>query len=235
MSDEPDDDFNADGDDDAVRVKSDRHHLLLEFRDLAVVGVNTRRDDFVAEVERRLVPPWTRAAQFDKADLAPGVQWRVFERLGEESLPGALLFLWQNDRGDLTVSNIVPTEGHSLGRHNYNKIASEFFELYAHPSAEALGLRSTLSNDWVDIADELGETLFGALVTAALFKPGTHPSDQERWMRFIVGAFRRGTDVNLEHLQRWLDADGFGSERAYEMMLEFDFGLQLLQFEREQQ
>lgn len=236
MSDAFNDDFDEDEDDDdgTVIVKPDHHHLLLEFRDLEVLGVGSRRDVFVAEVERRREPPWHRAAQHDKGEQPLGMEWRVFERTADESIPGALLFLWQNDRGDLRVSNIVPTQGHSLGKHNYNAIASEFFEHLARPAADALNLKSTLTSDWVDVADELGPDLFQALLAAALFKPGTHPNDRERWMRFVVGAFRSGLDVNIEHLQRWLDADGFDSERVYELTAEFEFGLQLLRFERGQ-
>ena len=52
-------------------------------------------------------------------------------------------------------------------------------------------------------------------------------------MEFILLARRLGLDVDLERLRRWLEADGFASERAYELMGEFDFGTRLLKLEHE--
>lgn len=217
---------------DRVEVSGDGHHRLHVFCDLILEHGADRLDEFVGQLEQIVEDPWRRAAERDESPSGLS-EWRVFERLADEELPGALLFLVPRDRdGALYVSNIVPTHGHSLGKDNYNAILAEFTDRYVRPVAAAIGLDVAFTDAWIDFADEIGEEAFDALRAAAVFKPGTHPSDRERWMQFIVLAHRRKLDVDLDRLRRWLEADGFAPERAYELMVEFEFGTQLLSLER---
>lgn len=230
------DDYEADledeefGDPTRVRKSSDHHHLLNVFRDLTLLTDTGRLDEIAGAITERLAGPWRRATEHDESEVNPGtVDWRVFERLVDSERPGALLFLVPNStESNLYVSNIVPTKGHSLGVENYNEILVEFTNRFARPVADDSAIRCELTSDWVDFAGGLGETAFQALVGAAIFPNGTHPSDRERWMQFILTARREALDVDLVLLARWLEAEGFTPRRASNLVEEYDFALKLL-------
>lgn len=230
--DELDDELDDEDFDDAARVRTsaDHHHLLNVFRDLTLFTDTGRLDEIAAAITDRLDDPWRRAAEHDDAEINRGmVDWRVFERLADEQRPGALLFLVPNNtRKTLYVSNIVPTKGHSLGIENYNEILVEFTNRFARPVAEDRAVRCDMTSDWVDIADDLGPTAFDALVAAASFPTGTHPSDRERWINFILTARHQALDVDVTLLARWLEAEGFTPRRASDLVEEYDFALKLL-------
>ena len=239
MSDDYEDDDEADGwdrddleDPSRARKSADHHHLLNVFRDLTLVTDIDRLDEVAAAITERLADPWRRAAERDETDLNLGmIDWRVFERFADSERPGALLFLVPNrTENHLYVSNIVPTEGHSLGVENYNEILVEFTNKFARRVADDLAVRCELTSDWVDFAGDLGEMAFQALVAASIFPGGTHPSDRERWMRFILTARQEELDVDLVLLARWLEAEGFTPRRASHLVEEYDFALKLLDF-----
>ena len=213
-----------------VRKSPDHHHLLNVFRDLALYTDPNRLDEVAAAITGRLTEPWRRAAEHDESDLNRGLtEWRVFERLADRDRPGALLFLVPNrTENRLYVSNIVPTKGHSLGVENYNEILVEFTNRFARPVADERAIRCELTSDWADFGGDLGETAFEALVAASIFPSGTHPSDRERWMRFILTAREQALDVDLVLLARWLEAEGFTPRRASSLVDEYDFALKLL-------
>lgn len=227
----PDDEF-VDGSIQA-QVSSDGHHRLQVFRDLTIERGVDRLDEFISSLAEIVRPPWRRAAERDVPPSGLG-EWRVFERDADELLPGALLFFVPRDRdGAVYVSNIVPTRGHSLGKSNYNSILAEFTDAYVRQVSTLTGLTVTLTDPWIDFAEEIGEEAFQVLRAAAIFKPGTHPMDRERWMRFIVLTHRLQIEADAELLCRWLEADGFAPDRAHELTAEFDFGRDLLKLERQ--
>lgn len=227
---DPDDLYEPEEDDDAqTRLSDDGHHLLHVFRDLVFSGDVDRLDDVASAITSELHAPWRRATERDKTEFNVGMEWRVFGRETDGRLPGCLLFLTPNSRlNHLYVSNIVPTEGHSLGMDIYNAILAEFTEEFAAPAANKLGIQCQLSDDWADFANSLGESAFKALRAASAFKPGTHPNDRQRWMSFIVTAHRADLDLDTDLLRRWFVADGFSPDRAWQLMTEFDFATELL-------
>ena len=212
-----------------VRQSSGHHHLLNVFRDLTLLTDTGRLDEIAAAITERLDDPWRRATEHDESDVNREiVDWRVFERLADSERPGALLFLVTNrTEGNLYVSNIVPTKGRSLGVENYNEILVEFTNRFARPVADDRVIPCELTSDWVDFAGDLGQTAFQALVAAAIFPHGTHPSDRERWIKFILTARQEALDVDLVLLARWLEAEGFTPRRASDLV-EYDFALKLL-------
>jgi hypothetical protein len=213
-----------------IRKSDDHHHRLNVFRDLRLFTNVERLDEIAVAIAERLDDPWRRATERDETKASRGLDdWRVFERLAVGERPGALIFLVPNrSKNHLYVSNIVPTKGHSLGVENYNEILVDFADKFVRPVAEGSAIRYELTDDWVDFAGDLGETAFSALVAAANFPNGTHPNDQERWMRFILTARRSALDVDHLLLARWLEAEGFTPRRASDMVEEYDFALRLL-------
>ncbi len=232
MSDDYEDDLEDEefGDPLRVRKSSDHHHLLNVFRDFTLLTEPARLDEIAAAITERLADPWRRATEHDESEVNRGmVDWRVFERLADKERPGALLFLVPNrTENNLYVSNIVPTKGNWLGVENYNEILVEFTNRFARPVADERAIRCELTSDWVDFAGDLGQTAFEALVGAAIFPNGTHPSDRERWIRFVLTARQEALDVDLTLLARWLEAEGFTPRHAADLVAEYDFALKLL-------
>ena len=126
------------------------------------------------------------------------------------------------------MSNIVPTKGRSLGVENYNAILAEFTAKFVNSVADERAINHELTTDWVDFAGDLGDTAFNALVAASIFPNGTHPTDNERWITFILTARREQLDVDTGLLPRWLEAEGFTPDRASDRVREYEFALELL-------
>ena len=217
-----------------VQIADDHHHLIQVFQDLELKASAQDLDRVTASIESRLAAPSARASNHDKSEQNGGMlSWRVFERTTDAFAQGALLFLVPDEKRErLYVSNIVPTGDRSFGFDRYNEILREFAESFAIPTAKSLGLSYELSEEWVDFAAGLDVEAFKALVAASLHKPGTHPYDRERWMKFILAARSSSRDLDTTLLSLWLEAEGFSPGRAQELSAEFEFAQDLLDLYR---
>jgi hypothetical protein len=61
-----------------------------------------------------------------------------------------------------------------------------------------------------------------------------HPSDRERWNEFVLSAYSEGSRMDAPTLRRWLvESDGWPSELADQLALEYEYGRELLRFAEE--
>lgn len=212
------------------------HPLIPEYREVCVRGAADRYEDVVLSIEQRLTPPWSNATHRESDSELGGVDRRLFERAAIGPRPAVLLLLMLRDSGDISIPNIVPLEVGQISMDEYNATIEEFVSELLRPAADELGLEIEITGDVVDLADELDPVAFEALrhFSAAANKSSgaSHPIDQDRWMRFICSAFRSNPSLSHRHLERWLVADGWSEEQAFDLLLEFDFAMRLLAYDR---
>ena len=214
--------------DDAPRVP--------QFRDLVIPGGQSKLNELADAVEQRLQPPWSRDRE---AESSPnlnlgGAEYRVFKRDDTASGPGLLLFLIAQ-ANDIEVANVVPTgERNELTKQEYNDAIVQFSSGFLADSAQALGLVVSLSPSELNMQDVLDETTYQALLAfsrASNRSTGSsHPLDREKWFKFIVGVYRNGSDVSSSDLERWLVLDGWSEDVAWDLLIQFEFAMQLLRY-----
>ena len=56
-----------------------------------------------------------------------------------------------------------------------------------------------------------------------------HPSDRERWFRFLIIAYKESIDLDSETLIRWLmEEERWPEDKAFELALNYEIGHELL-------
>jgi hypothetical protein len=132
----------------------------------------------------------------------------------------------------LTITNIVPEGSGQLSRQEYNAVI-ELLRTASEPVADRLGLRVQISSGRKDLSDILKPKALKAFRTfllAANKSTGlAHPSDRERWFRFLIIAYKESIDLDSETLIRWLmEEERWPEDKAFELALNYEIGHELL-------
>lgn len=201
-----------------------------QFRELQFSGEPRDLDALASAIENRLGSPWSRAADVEEGPVLGG-QYRVFRREEDAQLPAALLHL-MDDGQRILVANIVPAGGDGLSENQYNGILVEFADHFAGEAAREIGLLMEVGPDEVDLGNELDEDTFRALLlfsrTSNRSTGSAHPSDREKWFDFMIQLHRSGRAVSTGVLQEFLMREGWSESVAWDLILEFEFGMGLL-------
>lgn len=150
-----------------------------------------------------------------------------------ESIDESALVLWQEHDG-YRIANIVPRNVGELGIAKYNAILRDFVTRVAEPAAKVGGFIVEVTAAQQTLEDWLEEEPAAALrrFSGAANKStgASHPRDQERWFEFLIAAHRTSARLDTDRLARWLtEVEGWSSETAHELALDYEFALGLLQ------
>lgn len=145
------------------------------------------------------------------------------------------VWLVQEDN-KIYVINIVPKTKSWLSLTEYNDILQLFYENVVKTS----GIRSRfirLSKSDISIEDILSKTVCKELIRWENLSNRdsggvSHQCDYERWMRFIVLAYRRKAKIDRSQLEEWLLTDKGWRNVEYVKRLGdmFEYGIDLLRF-----
>ncbi len=156
----------------------------------------------------------------------------LFVRQADAALPGALVAVAEAEVGRWHVTNVVPTESSELAYDEYNGILNEFCHRLVRPVADELGISVELTKPQVEPEDVLSAEAARLLRTfsASANKStwGSHPSDQERWMQFLVVAHKDQSDFGADLLRRFLIEEGWSEDAATHLASEYEFARELL-------
>lgn len=132
------------------------------------------------------------------------------------------------------VPNVVPLESGQLSHLEYNDILTEFYDELVKPIADDAGIETKISSGHVEAADMLGEDAARCLrqfSTGANKSTGSsHPCDRERWLAFIYQACSLDESVDIGLLERLLLEQGWDERRANDLVIEFEFGRDLIKY-----
>jgi hypothetical protein len=179
----------------------------------------------------------------DKEDLAKRLATGrddviSFERESRGAVPAIGLMLWERQDG-YYISNIVPQQTGQLTIGQYNAVVQDFATEVARPAAQKAGFsvvttgpRQTLE-DWM--SPETAKLLWSFPRCANKSTGAGHPSDNERWLAFLISSHRDQRDVGA-HLSRWLiEAEHWPEEIARDLAIQYEQALSLLKKYDQQQ
>jgi hypothetical protein len=151
--------------------------------------------------------------------------------------PPAFVWLVENEKmpGVLYVPNIIPAKKSSLSRAEYNAVLSFFFESVVKPAVEATGDRAEFSAPTASLEQMIDEPVAEKLRyfsgTASRRTAAAHPTDQQKWLEFLIESHRRHSRLGTDFLRRWLaDDEKWPPETANELVGEYEFARSLLDF-----
>lgn len=212
---------------------------MLTFKDLVIKANDKDIENFISALTERLSgnPIWSRSEDKENNVLGVGKIY-AFKREKDNKLPSAGLSLFPKDKNiSWYVPNVVPLEYGQLSYVEYNGILTEFFEDLVNPIASELGIRAEITSGAVTDVDILGEEAAQALtVFSNLANKSTgssHPCDRERWLAFIYEVCTSGNSIDVGLLERLLIEQGWDEERAIKLVIEFEFGRDLIGYIRE--
>ena len=156
-----------------------------------------------------------------------------FERSDLPKMTGASLWMFEESDG-YKVSNIVPADFGQLDIAQYNAVLNDFIDEVVKPAATRSGVEYRVTSAAASISDWMdGET------AAALqrFSDGAnkstgrgHPSDERRWIAFLISAHKKGAALDDSQLHRWLvEAEGWSHDTAMELISDYNIARALLQ------
>ena len=202
-------------------------------RDATVYGDPDVLHALIAGSERRLADGWSRDRESEQRLSGVGGQSRffLFARRASAERPAVKLAMCAEGRR-LYVTDIRPDADSRLSRVEYNWFLIDFHLRFLHPAAEEAGLKVELSLDERSFEREYGwrATRLLERFSVCANKSITHPSDQRRWMDFLIHLHhhRPNRDYGLGLLAKWLSDDGWSVDKTRELISEAESALDLL-------
>lgn len=144
--------------------------------------------------------------------------------------------IWTYDFGDrLETFNIIPIIGNKLLPEEYNFLLNQFVNIFIKRTAADFGAKIDMSKPILDLRDYIGEDGLEVLMLFSEWaNKGTgnsHPNDFERWCDFLLICSQKGVMISPDLLEGWLREHGWSSEMASELALDYEYGMNLLNYE----
>ena len=149
------------------------------------------------------------------------------------SASGVSLWMHAEADGRYKVSNVIPVVSGELGIDGYNRALQDFVESVVRPASLHSGLMYSLSgevktiSDWADKATCDALMRFSRLANKSTGR--SHPSDEGRWLAFLIEAHSTGASLSTEQLAKWLiEVENWPLEIAWELGFEYGLSRSLL-------
>ena len=207
---------------------------MKTYKDLSINTGDVGIIEYVKRITDNLSGSWERAYENEENSKNLGEIAYCFRRKSDSILPGAGLSIFQKDRNIWYIPNVIPTESGQLTYDNYNEILTEFYEKCLAPFSQGVEIFITSGNiEDRDIVGEKAAKLLNIFSSYANKSTGSsHPYDRERWFYFIVEVCNSGINVDTDALQRLLQEQGWSKESSIELVIEFEFARDLIQYIR---
>ena len=203
------------------------------FRDLKLIGTASEQTRLIDLVEKQLSNGWVRDRERE-AELKSqsGYDYIIFTCSKTASRSAAELNFVADENGYLYVSNIVPKELGELSEDQYNAILEEFSTRFIEHAAKELDIQIITTPDERSIdnamSPEMSQLLKQFSAAANKASGGTHTSDEQRFLDFIVQAHHERSLLEETELTGLLLDDGWSDSHAQELSSKYRFGRDLL-------
>ena len=203
-------------------------HLTLYLDDIS-------KEVMITKIDSLLPLIWIRDKQRENELLIKFQDNKQYAYSTKENpdLPYARLWLAENEKGQLYVSNIVPDEMGKLTLEEYNSILNSFVDILKSDSS----IRYELTKGDVDLEDFLPANVAKKLKTfsiAANHSTGYgHPLDFDRWLDFVTAFYinKCECDRKIGWIRRWLHEEaGWLIGTADHLASQLDYAISVLQF-----
>ncbi|MFW1747850.1 hypothetical protein ACG9XW_16815 [Acinetobacter guillouiae] len=212
--------------------------MVKTYKDVFIEFDNHNQlSDYIDEITKNVLFPWKRNFEREKDGSAFAKEpFFCFEREVDELNLACGLTIFFKDQKKLYIPNIVPIESGQFTVDQYNSLLSEFYNNYLVVYAVKHNIQTSITNDVLSDEEILGSNTASCLrrfSNLANKSTGScHPRDRERWYEFIKCAFdsSRIKTINSELLQQVLNEQGWSEDRAVDLVIEYEFGLGLLEY-----
>lgn len=114
------------------------------------------------------------------------------------------------DSGVLTVTNIVSPSNPVMSVGEYNLVLTTFYEGFIAPRLDDR-YRAEITNGEKEMRDVLDAETLDKLESweggCNKETPISHPADCERWMDFVISAYRHESELSHDDFMQWLRED----------------------------
>jgi hypothetical protein len=188
------------------------------------------------QIERSPPQGWARDRAAEarlRAVPEPHSPTYCFTCAARRARPAATLFLMAEDEATFKVLNVLRPSGEPLTRRQYNAIVEDFYRRVLRPLMGSGGVRASLTAVQAELehwlSAEAAESLRRFSAWANKKTGSAHPADRERWHDFLLRAHQSDSPMTAPELGRWLlEVGEWSDERAEQLVLEYEFGRELL-------
>lgn len=185
-------------------------------------------------MRHRASPPWQWQTH-DAFGRPPENDSFYFHRDEGDIEPPCTLCMQREAPGHFVIHAIVPDTNtvHKLPVEQYVRIMQEFDEQIAGPATEALEGMTSIGTSKHRLEDyfsaEAIQLLERFCSTSNAADWGSHPSDQDKWMAFLVYVHRSKENVHCDTFGACLKAKEWWPEVGIPILVsEYDFAMRLL-------
>jgi len=187
------------------------------------------------EMKRLASAPWSSQPHNPFGKPADSDRF-YFHRDNVNDEPSCTLCICCKEPSHWIVVAIVPDEGqvHQIPIVQFKKILTNFESDIAEPAAETVEGITSIDMSQYRLEDYFSPEALSLLKhfceTSNQSDLGCHPSDQEKWIEFLLRVFEDNADVHCDifgsclHTARWWPEQGISS-----LVSEYDFAMRLLQ------
>jgi len=194
-----------------------------------------RESELHEEMKRLATSPWT-PQENDAFDRSPMEGSCYFHRdvVGDHS--SCTLCIRRERDGHWVVQAIVPDDGQisQIPLDMYKAILGEFESLIAEPAAKVVEGMTAIEFSQYRLEDYFSPDAVALLETFCATSNqgdlGSHPSDQEKWIRFLLAAYADGKNIHCDIFGSCLKtAEWWPEDDIRRLVHEYDFAMRLLQ------
>lgn len=160
------------------------------------------------------------------------IETPILNYMGKE-LQGVI---WTYDYGTfLKTFNIIPSNSNKLSKDEYNFLLNKFVKVFINKTAADYQAEVVITKPILELTDYVDQDVYDALVAfsemANKSTGHSHPMDERRWCDFILVSASKEGRLSVDYLEGWLVDHGWSSDMANELALDYEYGLNLLDYE----
>ena len=205
------------------------------YRDLLIQGAPdalTTLGERITEVAAREGWARDRDAERGLRRDTDGRDVYYFRAEASQHHPAVTVVLGIDAEGQLKVFSAFPLKSNRFSEDQYNGIIERFATHVLQPAAEGLAVTVNLGSTSAGLDKWLSLELARRLESFSSLAEGTvptHPSDRERWERFLIAAHIAGTTMTASDLRQWLIEDQrWPAETAEDLAIDYERARSLL-------
>jgi hypothetical protein len=195
----------------------------------------SREDELHEGMKLRATSPWA-PQEHDALNRPPEDGSYFFHRDVVGDQPSCMLCIRREKDGHWVVHTIVPDRGQirQIPLDMYKAILSEFESQIAEPATDAVEGMTAIELGQYRLEDYFSRHVVGLLETFCATSNqtdlGSHPSDQEKWIRFLLAAYDDGKNIHCDVFGNCLkSAEWWPEDGIRRLVREYDFAMRLLQ------
>ncbi|GCD56588.1 hypothetical protein [Acetobacter pasteurianus] len=202
---------------------------MEKYQDLEILIKESEQLKFINSIKDN--QHWKRNLDKEKSfnQDGGGARGFIFDKTDKIGCKPCTVFLFPRDN-ELRIGNITIHEDTRNRIKDYNECVNNFRDFIStYIKSDAIRVTSS-AFDLLDYLSEESKKRLELFSHEANKSTGSaHPSDNERWLAFIIQSHLDGKIIPTDSLKRWLiEEEGWQPEIVSDLVIEYEQGLSLL-------